>query len=87
MNAVLYCAFSALGLGHLLCLLRAIKGPSSFDRVLAFDCMALQSLGMILLFSILSRTNAYIDVILVVGLLGFVGTASLAYYLERSDGE
>ncbi|MEW5931252.1 MAG: monovalent cation/H+ antiporter complex subunit F [Gemmatimonadota bacterium] len=73
-----------LGVAMALCVARAVRGPSLFDRVLAFDCLALNAVGVVLLLSILLDTAAFIDVVLVVALLGFLGTMSLAAYLEGS---
>lgn len=71
-----------LGLGMLLCLARAVRGPTLFDRVLAFDCIVLNMVGAALLLSTLLGTGAFMDVVLVVALLGFLSTVSLAAYLE-----
>jgi multicomponent Na+:H+ antiporter subunit F len=64
------------------CLVRAIRGPTLFDRVLAFDAIALTTVGLTLVVSLLLDADAFIDVVLVVALLGFLGTVSLATYLE-----
>jgi len=77
-------ALGVLGLGTLLCLLRAVRGPTLFDRVLAFDCIVLNMVGAALLLSVLLGTSVFMDVVLVVALLGFLGTISLAAYLEGS---
>jgi multicomponent Na+:H+ antiporter subunit F len=75
-------ALGVIGVGILLCTIRAIKGPSLFDRVMAFDAIALNVVGATLLLSIYFRTVAFIDFVLVVALLGFLGTVSFAAYLE-----
>jgi len=77
-------AQAVLGIGIILCAIRAVRGPSAFDRVMAFDCIALNVVGVILLDSIFLRTGAFMDVVLVVALLGFLGTISFAAYLERT---
>jgi multisubunit Na+/H+ antiporter MnhF subunit len=65
-----------------LCFVRVIRGPSLFDRVLAFDCIALCLVGGVLLLSLLLSSAVFMDVVLVVALLGFLGAVSLAAYLE-----
>jgi multicomponent Na+:H+ antiporter subunit F len=75
-------ALGVIAVGILLCTIRAIKGPSLFDRVMAFDAIALNIVGATLLLSIYFRTIAFIDFVLVVALLGFLGTVSFAAYLE-----
>jgi multisubunit Na+/H+ antiporter MnhF subunit len=81
---VIWAALAVLGVSLLLCVIRAVKGPSLFDRVMAFDAIALNFVGGILLISILLRSDVFMDVVLVVALLGFLGTVSLAAYLEGS---
>jgi multicomponent Na+:H+ antiporter subunit F len=44
----------------------------------------LNVVGVVLLDSIVQRTGVYMDVVLVVALLGFLGTISFAAYLEGS---
>lgn len=83
-SVVIVAALVVIGISILLCVVRALKGPSLFDRVLAFDCIALNMVGAILLVSIYERTDAFMDVVLVVALLGFLGTISLGAYLEGS---
>lgn len=75
-------ALGVIAVGILLCTIRALKGPSLFDRVMAFDAIALNIVGATLLLSIHFRTIAFIDFVLVVALLGFLGTVSFAAYLE-----
>lgn len=75
-------ALAAMAIGLVLCLVRIVRGPTLFDRIAAFDCLVLDVVGAIVLISIRAGTDAYIDVVLVVALLGFVGTLSFAAYLE-----
>jgi multicomponent Na+:H+ antiporter subunit F len=77
-------ALIVIGIAIGMCVIRAVRGPSLFDRVLAFDCIMLNVVGAVLLLSILFRTEAFMDVVLIVALLGFLGTVSFAAYLEGS---
>lgn len=79
---VLTLALALLAVGICLCAIRIVRGPSPFDRVLAFDCVVLNAVGAILVVSILLDAYHFMDVVLVVTLLGFVSTISLAAYLE-----
>jgi multisubunit Na+/H+ antiporter MnhF subunit len=79
---VIYGAMVVLAISIGLCMVRAVRGPTLFDRVLAFDCLALNVVGGVVLVSLLLRTDAYLDVVLVVALLGFLGTVAIATYLE-----
>lgn len=81
-STVLIVALFVLGVGILLCATRIVLGPSTLDRILAFDCLVLDVVGAVLLLSILLDTAVFIDVVLVITLLGFVGTIALAAYVE-----
>ncbi len=75
-------ALVVLALCLILNVYRAVRGPTLFDRVLAFDAMALDFVAIVLLLAVRFAAPAMIDVVLVVALLGFLGTISLAAYLE-----
>lgn len=81
-STVLVSALFVLGIGILLCGIRIVLGPSQLDRVLAFDCLVLNVVGAVLLLSMLLDTTVFIDVVLVITLLGFVGTIVLSAYME-----
>ncbi|TKD08634.1 monovalent cation/H+ antiporter complex subunit F [Polyangium fumosum] len=85
--AVLLPALVVLGVGVAFCFARILRGPSPFDRVLAFDCLGLNVVGALLLLSSLFDTDVFLDAALVVLLLGFLGTMSLAAYLERTRAD
>ena len=81
-NVIIIAGLIVLAFGIVLCVIRAYRGPTLYDRVMVFDAIALHFVGAILLLSILLRTDAFMDVVLVVALLGFLGAISLASYLE-----
>lgn len=83
-QVVIVGALVVIAIGLVLCTVRAVRGPTLFDRVLAFDTIVLNLVGAALLLSILLGTSVFMDVVLVVALLGFLGTMSLAAYLEGS---
>lgn len=87
MEVVVLGALGVVGLGLACCLYRVVRGPSAFDRVLALDSAVLNVVGAILLDSILIRSGAFLDVVLVVALLGFLGTIALTAFLEGRLGE
>ncbi len=61
---------------------RIFKGPTVFDRLVGFDCFVFLVMGLICLESIQLRSFHYIDVLLVLSLLGFISTLSIAAYTE-----
>jgi multicomponent K+:H+ antiporter subunit F len=68
-----------------ICLWRVARGPTLADRALALDTMALNLLVVIVLLSIRYATVAYFDAVLVVAVLGFLGTTALAKYMIKGD--
>lgn len=76
---------SALGVSMAICLWRVARGPTLADRALALDTMALNLLVVIVLLSIRYATVAYFDAVLVVAVLGFLGTTALAKYMIKGD--
>lgn len=71
-----------LGLSILICLLRLIKGPTVFDRIVALDLISTQLIAVIGVLSMLLQTVYFLEVILVITLLVFVGTVAYAKYLQ-----
>ena len=67
-------------------LVRAIVGPSLADRVVAVDGLVVTIAAAIMLNSIRIDSAWYLDVGLVVALIGFIGTAAGARFIERRGG-
>lgn len=72
-----------LAVGILACLYRLLRGPSLADRIAALDTIGIHMLAMVAVFSLVQRTEAYLELILLIGILTFIGTAALARYIER----
>ncbi len=71
-----------------LCLVRAARGPSVPDRMLAIDTLATVVLGMIVLAAATTGLELLMDVAIALAALGFVGTLALAKQVEgRSLGD
>lgn len=64
-------------------LYRVVKGPSTADRIIALDAMGITLAGIVAIVSMLLNTSAFLDVILLIGILAFVGTAAFAKFLEK----
>lgn len=83
MNTMLLISLVLLSLAVIACLYRLLKGPSLSDRIAALDAIGIFMLSIIAIFCMLLRTNAYFDIILVIGVLTFLGTTAFARYIER----
>lgn len=83
LTTVLIIALSLLSLSLLGSLYRVIKGPSTPDRVIALDTIGITMIGMVAVFSMLLRTSAYLELILLLGILSFIGTIAMSKFIER----
>lgn len=62
---------------------RIVKGPSFGDRVVALDMMTISIMAFCGVFAIFSEDQAFLDVAVVLALIGFLTTLSLARFAER----
>ncbi|RJX37015.1 Na(+)/H(+) antiporter subunit F1 [Paenibacillus pinisoli] len=83
MNGMLIAALILLSLAILGALYRLLKGPSIPDRIAALDTIGILLLATIAVLGMLLRTTAYFDIILLLGILTFIGTTAFARYIER----
>lgn len=64
-------------------LIRVVKGPSVFDRILAANAIATKTIVLICLIGFLfGRIDMFIDITLAYAVLGFVGSLAIAKYIE-----
>jgi len=66
---------------------RAIKGPSSADRLIAINVIGTKTIVLILMISILFKENYFVDVALVYALISFVSSIVIANYIEKLGGQ
>ncbi|UBR30328.1 Na(+)/H(+) antiporter subunit F1 [Bacillus sp. SD-4] len=64
-------------------LIRVVLGPSLADRVVALDAIGLQLMAVIALFSILLNIKYMIVVIMMIGILAFLGTAVFSKFMDK----
>ena len=62
---------------------RIVRGPSFGDRVVSLDMLTVSIMGFCGLFAILSDDTAFLDVAVVLALVGFLTTLALARFAER----
>ena len=83
-DLLLQIAFGILILAMLLGFYRFAVGPTVVDRILAFDAVVLCAVGLVVLLSRIWETPLYLDLILIISSLGFLGTVALVFYLQRT---
>lgn len=84
-ETILTIALSLYILAILLALYRIIRGPSMPDRVVALDMIGVNLISAVAVFSVALNTHAYLEVILIVGILAFISTIALARFVERGE--
>lgn len=73
-----------LVLAMLAAIIRLARGPSLYDRLMAFDAIAIGAAGVVVLLSLAWSTTVFLDLILIVSSLGFFTTVAFAFYLQRA---
>jgi multicomponent Na+:H+ antiporter subunit F len=82
-NTLLFLALVLLSLSILASLYRVFKGPSMPDRVIALDSIGINIIGIVAILSVILNTLAFLEIILLIGILAFIGTIAFSKFLER----
>lgn len=72
-----------IAISLVLLLYRIIVGPSNADRAVALDTIGMGLMGLAALLAIELGSNKLNDVILLIGILLFLGTLAIAKFLEK----
>ncbi len=70
-------------LGLAVAFIRLAIGPSLADRVVALDMMTISIIAFCGVYAILVEDPSFLDVAIVLALVGFLATVALARYAER----
>lgn len=69
-------------------LVRVLKGPTVFDRLLATNAIATKTIVLICLIGFLfDRIDMFIDITLAYAILGFIGSLIIAKYISSAQTE
>jgi len=69
----------------LLCGYRVIRGPSVPDRVVALDAIATNVVAIAVLFALVTGRGLYVLIALVLAIIGFLSTVTVAKYVTEGD--
>ena len=64
---------------------RLVKGPVPSDRVVALDAIGVALICLVGLFSMLIDTSFFLDIILLLAILSFIGTIAFSKFIEKGD--
>jgi len=75
-----------LAVAIVFCVIRLLRGPTTLDRVVAADTLAVITTASIAGLAAVFDNPVYLDVALVYGTLAFVGTVAMARAIEGDKG-
>lgn len=62
---------------------RLVKGPTAPERIQALDALGIYLIAGAGIFSVLQRSTAFFEIILLLGILSFIVTIAFAKYIEK----
>lgn len=83
MTVVSTLCFVVLGLAGILCVVRIATGSSAADRVLALDTFLIVIVVGVAIGAARTGDGTFLDVLLVVALVAFVGTTAVGRFIEQ----
>lgn len=83
MTVVVWVCLVGLAVAAGMCLLRLVRGPSVPDRIVALDALLLVVVAGIAVGASITGEGFFLAVLVAVSLLGFVGTVTVARFVER----
>ena len=64
---------------------RLYLGPSTPDRLVALDAIGVMLISAIALLSVIFDTGFFMEVILLIAIMSFIGTASFSKFIEKGE--
>jgi multicomponent Na+:H+ antiporter subunit F len=86
-SVVVAACLAGLGVAAGLFGLRLLRGPSLADRIVALDALLVTVASGIAVQTAGSEEGTFLNVLVVVSLLAFVGTVTVAGFIERREEE
>lgn len=87
MNVVYAASLVGLALAGAMILARMLRGPTASDRIVSLDTLLLVVVGAVAVQVARLDDRAYAGILIVVSLLAFIGTVTVARFLGRREGE
>ena len=85
LSTALFIAKVLIAVSLALTLWRLVRGPGIEDRILALDTLYINTVALLLVYGTDLGRGLYYEAALLIALLGFIGTVSLAKFLLRGD--
>lgn len=78
--SLIFVVLSIIGL-----LLRILWGPTVPDRLVALDAIGVTLISSIALLSVLFETAFFMEVILLIAIMSFIGTIAFSKFIEKGE--
>ena len=78
-----YIILPVLMVSIVLVFIRFFKGPTISDRVVAVDLLVTIGIGVIAVYSILTHQPTFLDIALILALIGFLATVAYSFYIQK----
>lgn len=85
MTVAVIVAAILLGIAAVLLLVRVASGPTVLDRAVALDALVSVTIGAVIVHAIVTRTTTTLPVLVVLTLVSFVGSVSVARFTKGSE--
>ena len=82
MIAVILTVGIVLLFGVFLILIRAVKGPTLFDRILAVNALGTKTVVLVAVIGFVSQRADFLDIALLYALMNFIATIAVLKYIE-----
>jgi multicomponent Na+:H+ antiporter subunit F len=74
----------AILISALICLYRALAGPTVIDRIVAVNVIGTKTISVVLLIGLIfEQVEFFVDIAFVYALINFIGTLAFSKYFER----
>ena len=83
LEAVTTIALAGLFVAAALCLLRLVRGSSVADRIVALDALLVVTVSAITVLAMRDDSTVYLPVLVVVALIAFIGTITVARFMDE----
>jgi multicomponent Na+:H+ antiporter subunit F len=87
MTWVVVAALALLGVSAIIVLARLYRGPSNLDRIVAAEILLVILVSGVALESARQKTATYLPLLMVLGLVTFVGGVAVTRFLSRDTDE
>lgn len=84
-DIILWICLSALIVALFITIFRFIYGPTTMDRVVTYDLMTANLVSIIGLYSMITDNPMFLDIALILALIGFLSIIAFAYYIRKRN--